>query len=143
MRRIELTRNNRSKTGRRQFRAFLGRDMAVHPERLSGPTGELLERARALTNSIEVDLEARIESEVALRSMLEIGREHTERRTAAADAERCPVPMADFLFTVQRSRAQPATRCGHLSTKKDIQALLPSSPRKRGSITGGFPLSRE
>jgi hypothetical protein len=131
MRRVDLARNNRTKTGCRQFRASLERDMAAHPERLFSPTGELLERARALTNSIEVDLEARIESEVALRSMLEIGREHTGRRTATANAERCPVPMADFVLTVQRARAQPATRYGYLSTKKDIEALPPSSPRKR------------
>ena len=49
-----------------QFLAFLARDMTAHPERLSGRTGELLERARALTDGIEVDLEAPIEGDVAL-----------------------------------------------------------------------------
>jgi hypothetical protein len=34
MRRVDLARNNRTKTGCRQFRAFLERDMAAHPERL-------------------------------------------------------------------------------------------------------------
>jgi antitoxin PrlF len=49
-----------------RFLAFIERDMDAHPERLTGLTGELIERARALTAGIEVDLDAPIEGDVAL-----------------------------------------------------------------------------
>jgi antitoxin PrlF len=48
------------------FLDFLARDMVVRPERLTGLTPELIERARALTHGIEVDLDAPIDGDVAI-----------------------------------------------------------------------------
>ena len=48
------------------FLAFLERDMAAHPERLAALTTELIERARKLTDGIEVDLDAPLEGDVAI-----------------------------------------------------------------------------
>lgn len=48
------------------FLAFLERDMAAHPERLAGLTAELIERARALTEGIDADLDAPLEGDVAI-----------------------------------------------------------------------------
>jgi antitoxin PrlF len=48
------------------FLAFLERDMAAHPERPAGLAAELVERARALTDGIEVDLDEPIEGDVAI-----------------------------------------------------------------------------
>jgi antitoxin PrlF len=48
------------------FLAFLKQDMAGHPERLAGLTTDLVERARALTDGIEVDLDAPLEGDVAI-----------------------------------------------------------------------------
>jgi antitoxin PrlF len=48
------------------FLAFLERGMKAHPEHLAGLTAELVERARALTDGIEVDLDATLEGDVAI-----------------------------------------------------------------------------
>jgi len=48
------------------FLAFLEQDMDGHPERLAGLTTGLVERARALTDGIEVDLDAPLEGDVAI-----------------------------------------------------------------------------
>jgi antitoxin PrlF len=48
------------------FLDFLARDMVVHPERLTGLTPELVERARTLTHGMESDLDAPIEGDVAI-----------------------------------------------------------------------------
>jgi len=48
------------------FLDFLARDMAARPERLAELTPELIERARALTDGIEADLDAPTDGEVAI-----------------------------------------------------------------------------
>ena len=48
------------------FLDFLERDIERHPERLQPVTVELVERIRALTAGIEIDLDEEIEGPVAL-----------------------------------------------------------------------------
>jgi antitoxin PrlF len=48
------------------FLDFLERDMVAHPERLKALTPELFERMRALTDGIEVDLNAPIDGDVEI-----------------------------------------------------------------------------
>jgi len=48
------------------FLDFLALDMIDHPDRLTGLTAELIERARALTQGIDVDLDAPIDGDVAI-----------------------------------------------------------------------------
>lgn len=48
------------------FLGFLERDLLAHPERLGELSPELVERARALTKDIKVDLDAPIEGDVEI-----------------------------------------------------------------------------
>jgi len=49
-----------------RFLAFLGRDLAKHPDRLEVFPASLLDRARAVTSGIAIDHEAPINGAVAL-----------------------------------------------------------------------------
>ena len=46
-----------------QFLGFLARDMASHPERLKAIDASLVQRVQALTNGVEVDLDAALSSD--------------------------------------------------------------------------------
>jgi antitoxin PrlF len=49
-----------------KFLAFLGRDLAEHPERVNAFPASLLERARAITAGIPIDHDAPIDGAIAL-----------------------------------------------------------------------------
>jgi antitoxin PrlF len=48
------------------FLDFLARDMASHPERLTGLTPDLIAHIQRLTEGIEIDLDAPIEGDVGI-----------------------------------------------------------------------------
>ena len=49
-----------------KFLAFLGRDLATHPDRIAAFPPSLLERARAITSRIRVDHDAPIDGAIVL-----------------------------------------------------------------------------
>ena len=49
-----------------KFLAFLGRDLARHPERLSAFPESLLQRARAIASGVTIDHDAPIDGAIAL-----------------------------------------------------------------------------
>ena len=49
-----------------KFLAFLGRDVAAHPDRISAFPASLLDRARAITAGIPIDHDAPIEGAIPL-----------------------------------------------------------------------------
>lgn len=49
-----------------KFLAFLGRDLAKHPDRLAAFPASLLERARAIASGVAIDHQAPIDGVIAL-----------------------------------------------------------------------------
>ena len=49
-----------------KFLAFLGRDLAKHPDRLSAFPASLLQRARAIVSGVTIDHEAPIDGAITL-----------------------------------------------------------------------------